>query len=64
MLEHKVVQVMIEYNRIQNDYKEKCKNRIQRQLEISKNLVCFVVSLKSSNICVYFIDSRKNDDGR
>ena len=62
MLEHKVVQVMIEYNRIQNDYKEKCKSRIQRQLEISKNLACFVVSLKSSNICLYFIHSRKNND--
>jgi len=35
MLEHKVVEVMTEYNRIQNDYKDKCKNRIQRQLEIT-----------------------------
>lgn len=35
MLEHKVVQVMTEYNRIQNDYRDKCKNRIQRQLEIT-----------------------------
>ena len=35
MLEHKIVDVMVEYNRIQNDYKEKCKNRIMRQLEIT-----------------------------
>ena len=30
------VEVMHEYNAIQNDYRERCKNRIQRQLEISK----------------------------
>jgi t-SNARE complex subunit (syntaxin) len=35
MLEHKIVDVMVEYNRIQNDYKDKCKNRIIRQLEIT-----------------------------
>ena len=27
---------MTEYNRTQTDYRERCKNRIQRQLEISK----------------------------
>lgn len=64
MLEHKVVQVMIEYNRIQNDYKDKCKSRIQRQLEISKSLVCFIISLKCFNICVSFINSWKNNYGR
>ena len=29
-------QVMTEYNRTQTDYRERCKSRIQRQLEISK----------------------------
>ena len=27
---------MTEYNRTQTDYRERCKSRIQRQLEISK----------------------------
>ena len=35
MLSQKIVAVMTEYNRMQNDYREKCKQRIQRQLEIS-----------------------------
>lgn len=35
-LEHGLVQVMTDYNNIQNDYREKCKKRIQRQLEISE----------------------------
>ena len=29
---------MTEYNRTQTDYRERCKSRIQRQLEISKLL--------------------------
>lgn len=37
MLSQKIVAVMTEYNRMQNDYREKCKQRIQRQLEISMN---------------------------
>ena len=32
----KIYQVMTEYNRTQTDYRERCKSRIQRQLEISK----------------------------
>lgn len=35
-LEHGLVKVMTEYNNMQNDYREKCKKRIQRQLEISE----------------------------
>ena len=31
-----IYQVMTEYNRTQTDYRERCKSRIQRQLEISK----------------------------
>ncbi|TMW40337.1 hypothetical protein DOY81_014583, partial [Sarcophaga bullata] len=31
----KFVEVMTEYNRTQTDYRERCKNRIQRQLEIT-----------------------------
>ena len=37
-LSRKFVDIMIEYNRIQTDYREKCIVRIQRQLEIGK---CF-----------------------
>ncbi|XP_025834533.1 syntaxin-1A [Agrilus planipennis] len=37
-LSRKFVEVMTEYNRTQTDYRERCKARIQRQLEISKSL--------------------------
>ncbi len=33
-LSRKFVEVMTEYNRTQTDYRERCKQRIQRQLEI------------------------------
>jgi len=35
-LSRKFVEVMTEYNRTQTDYRERCKGRIKRQLEISK----------------------------
>jgi len=35
----KIFQVMTEYNRTQTDYRERCKSRIQRQLEISRESV-------------------------
>lgn len=35
-LSRKFVEVMTEYNRTQTDYRERCKGRIQRQLEISE----------------------------
>ncbi|XP_059091975.1 syntaxin-1A-like isoform X2 [Tigriopus californicus] len=34
-LSRKFVEVMTEYNRTQTDYRERCKNRIQRQMEIA-----------------------------
>ena len=34
-----IYQVMTEYNRTQTDYRERCKSRIQRQLEISKTSI-------------------------
>ncbi|XP_059057030.1 syntaxin-1A isoform X1 [Achroia grisella] len=34
-LSRKFVEVMTEYNRTQTDYRDRCKNRIQRQLEIT-----------------------------
>ncbi|EAT35161.1 AAEL012657-PA [Aedes aegypti] len=34
-LSRKFVEVMTEYNRTQTDYRERCKGRIQRQLEIT-----------------------------
>lgn len=44
-LSRKFVEVMTEYNRTQTDYRERCKGRIQRQLEISKNLYLLIVNL-------------------
>lgn len=38
-LSRKFVEVMSEYNTTQTDYRERCKGRIQRQLEISE---CFL----------------------
>lgn len=35
MLSQKFVEVMTDYNKTQTDYRERCKARIQRQLEIS-----------------------------
>ncbi|XP_074603712.1 syntaxin 1A isoform X1 [Brevipalpus obovatus] len=35
MLSQKFVEVMTDYNKIQTDYRERCKARIQRQLEIT-----------------------------
>lgn len=44
-LSRKFVEVMTEYNRTQTDYRERCKGRIQRQLEISEYMcVCVCVS--------------------
>nr|CAI5861491.1 unnamed protein product [Callosobruchus analis] len=37
-LSRKFVEVMTEYNRTQTDYRERCKGRIQRQLEIKEML--------------------------
>ena len=34
-LSRKFIEVMSDYNKTQNDYREGCKNRIQRQLEIT-----------------------------
>lgn len=39
-LSRKFVEVMTEYNRTQTDYRERCKGRIQRQLEISECFFC------------------------
>jgi t-SNARE complex subunit (syntaxin) len=36
MLSQKFVEVMTDYNKTQTDYRERCKARIQRQLEISQ----------------------------
>lgn len=42
-LSRKFVEVMTEYNRTQTDYRERCKGRIQRQLEISKYFMGFIL---------------------
>jgi hypothetical protein len=44
-LSRKFVEVMTEYNRTQTDYRERCKGRIQRQLEISKSKVPHILLL-------------------
>lgn len=41
-LSRKFVEVMTEYNRTQTDYRERCKGRIQRQLEISECVITFL----------------------
>lgn len=38
-LSQKFVEVMTDYNKTQTEYRERCKARIQRQLEISKKLL-------------------------
>ena len=44
-LSRKFVEVMTEYNRTQTDYRERCKGRIQRQLEISKRPYIFLITM-------------------
>lgn len=51
-LSRKFVEVMTEYNRTQTDYRERCKGRIQRQLEISKN---YTFSYKKMKVIRNFI---------
>ena len=45
MLSQRIIAVMQEYNKMQNDYRERCKARIQRQLEISEFEVFYVASI-------------------
>jgi hypothetical protein len=52
-LSRKFVEVMNDYNSCQIDYRERCKGRIQRQLEISKSKV-MVVCLTFNTSCVVF----------
>lgn len=49
-LSRKFVEVMTEYNRTQTDYRERCKGRIQRQLEISKPSNILLAILFHANI--------------
>lgn len=64
MLSQKVVAVMNDYNKMQNDYRERCKARIQRQLEISTLIAELCVPTDSQFDlpfnCVQF--SRQADD--
>lgn len=55
-LSRKFVEVMTEYNRTQTDYRERCKGRIQRQLEISKDiLIEFFCIIKSNIKAIFFL---------
>ena len=49
-LSRKFVEVMTEYNRTQTDYRERCKNRIQRQLEIQGKAVEGISIVKAVNV--------------
>uniref|UniRef100_A0A8D0KZN2 Syntaxin 1A n=1 Tax=Strix occidentalis caurina TaxID=311401 RepID=A0A8D0KZN2_STROC len=51
-LSRKFVEVMSEYNATQTDYRERCKGRIQRQLEITQKL-----PLDFIKCCVESVDS-------
>lgn len=57
-LSRKFVEVMTEYNRTQTDYRERCKSRIQRQLEISKTSALG----QKQSLHTSFTFSRKNHD--
>ena len=41
-MSRKFVEVMNDYNACQIDYRERCKGRIKRQLEISKSTLLFI----------------------
>ena len=50
---HKFHDVMNDYNKVQLGYREKCKERIQRQLEISELMfACLLFSLLSRIIFI------------
>lgn len=60
-LSRKFVEVMTEYNRTQTDYRERCKGRIQRQLEISKfcdffSVMQLIIAIK---VLLYYDSKRK-----
>lgn len=61
-LSRKFVEVMTEYNRTQTDYRERCKSRIQRQLEIS--MLCFVFYYYIGIIYLFFSFICNNIAGR
>lgn len=52
-LSRKFVEVMTEYNRTQTDYRERCKGRIQRQLEISKLYCSWIGKSKDDKYKAY-----------
>jgi len=56
-LSRKFVEVMTEYNRTQTDYRERCKGRIQRQLEISEYTYAVITTLFEQPFPIYHIDS-------
>lgn len=41
-LSRKFVEVMTDYNKTQTDYRERCKGRIQRQLDIGNKIEIFL----------------------
>lgn len=64
-LSRKFVEVMTEYNRTQTDYRERCKGRIQRQLEISECCASFCVRYRiDAHPLCFHTTSRTNDHQR
>lgn len=50
---------MTDYNKTQTDYRERCKGRIQRQLEI-----CECISHKQHKIKRFFVAGKQVDDSQ
>lgn len=48
-LSRKFVEVMTDYNKTQTDYRERCKGRIQRQLDIGRFIVASFASLPTAS---------------
>lgn len=51
MLMQKFIDVMTDYNKTQTDYRERCKARIQRQLEISNYYSFIITTLLVCHLC-------------
>ncbi|CAG0897438.1 unnamed protein product, partial [Darwinula stevensoni] len=64
-LSRKFVEVMKEYNRTQTDYRERCKNRIKRQIEISQCILtwqCLAVVSSLTKGVVSLVAGKTIDD--
>ncbi|KAG8231743.1 hypothetical protein J437_LFUL012021 [Ladona fulva] len=60
-LSRKFVEVMTEYNRTQTDYRERCKGRIQRQLEIIIRTSLIIMETQQAKQTLADIEARHAD---